>query len=353
MFTLSDFDFDLPPELIAQVALPERSASRLLEVNGQTKPATFADRHFAELPELVDAGDLLVFNDTKVLKARFLGQKASGGKIEVLVERLTGERTALAQIRASKSPGPGTTLRLADAFEVTVGERVEPFYTLHFPGDCLTLIEQYGRLPLPPYIEHDPDAFDETRYQTVYAQNPGAVAAPTAGLHFDDSIFARLDEKGVERATLTLHVGAGTFQPVRVDNIAEHKMHSEWYQLPQSLVDRITATKARGNRVIAVGTTSMRALEAAARDAEAAGRPLAATSADTDIFITPGYRFRVVDRLVTNFHLPKSTLLMLVSAFAGIETIRAAYRHAIEERYRFFSYGDAMLLTRSDDALNA
>ncbi|SEJ95994.1 tRNA preQ1(34) S-adenosylmethionine ribosyltransferase-isomerase QueA [Paraburkholderia diazotrophica] len=353
MFTLSDFDFDLPPELIAQVALPERSASRLLEVNGQTKPATFADRRFADLPDLIDAGDLLVFNDTKVLKARFLGQKASGGKIEVLVERLTGERTALAQIRASKSPGPGTTLRLADAFDVTVGERVEPFYTLHFPDDCLTLIEQFGRLPLPPYIEHDPDAFDETRYQTVYAQNPGAVAAPTAGLHFDDSIFARLDEKGVERATLTLHVGAGTFQPVRVENIAEHKMHSEWYQLPQSLADRIAATKARGNRVIAVGTTSMRALEAAARDAEAAGRPLAATSADTDIFITPGYGFRVVDRLVTNFHLPKSTLLMLVSAFAGIETIRAAYRHAIEERYRFFSYGDAMLLTRSDDALNA
>ncbi|BCZ78877.1 S-adenosylmethionine:tRNA ribosyltransferase-isomerase [Paraburkholderia terrae] len=353
MFTLSDFDFDLPPELIAQVALPQRSASRLLEVNGQTSPATLVDRHFADLPDFIESGDLLVFNDTKVLKARFIGQKASGGKIEVLIERLTGERTALAQIRASKSPAAGTTLRLADAFDVTVGERVEPFYTLHFPDDCLTLIEQFGRLPLPPYIEHDPDAFDETRYQTVYAQNPGAVAAPTAGLHFDDSIFARLDAKGVERATLTLHVGAGTFQPVRVENIDEHKMHSEWYQLPQSLVDKIAATKARGNRVIAVGTTSMRALEAAARDADAAGRPLAATSAETDIFITPGYRFRVVDRLVTNFHLPKSTLLMLVSAFAGIETIRAAYRHAIDERYRFFSYGDAMLLTRHDDALNA
>lgn len=353
MFTLSDFDFDLPPELIAQVALPQRSASRLLEVNGQTSPATLADRRFADLPDCIESGDLLVFNDTKVLKARFIGQKASGGKIEVLIERLTGERTALAQIRASKSPAAGTTLRLADAFDVTVGERVEPFYTLHFPDDCLTLIEQFGRLPLPPYIEHDPDAFDETRYQTVYAQNPGAVAAPTAGLHFDDSIFARLDAKGVERATLTLHVGAGTFQPVRVENIDEHKMHSEWYQLPQSLVDKIAATKARGNRVIAVGTTSMRALEAAARDVEAAGRPLAATSAETDIFITPGYRFRVVDRLVTNFHLPKSTLLMLVSAFAGIETIRAAYRHAIDKRYRFFSYGDAMLLTRHDDALNA
>jgi S-adenosylmethionine:tRNA ribosyltransferase-isomerase len=348
MFTLSDFDFVLPPELIAQTALPERSASRLLEVDGTTTPAGLVDRRFAQLPECIAPGDLLVFNDTKVLKARFLGQKASGGKIEVLVERLTGERTALAQIRASKSPAPGTTLRLADAFDVTLGERVEPFYTLHFPQDCLTLIEQYGRLPLPPYIEHDPDATDETRYQTVFAQNPGAVAAPTAGLHFDEALLARMDERGVERATLTLHVGAGTFQPVRVEDLSEHKMHSEWYQLPQTLVDKIAATKARGNRVIAVGTTSMRALEAAARDAEAAGRALIATSTETDIFITPGYRFRVVDRLVTNFHLPKSTLLMLVSAFAGIETIRAAYRHAIEERYRFFSYGDAMLLTRQD-----
>ncbi|MCC8391943.1 tRNA preQ1(34) S-adenosylmethionine ribosyltransferase-isomerase QueA [Paraburkholderia sp. MMS20-SJTR3] len=351
MFTLSDFDFDLPPELIAQVALPERSASRLLEVDHAERAdgaARLIDRRFTELPGCLAPGDLLVFNDTKVLKARFFGQKASGGRIEVLVERLTGERSALAQIRASKSPQPGTTVHLADAFEVTVGERVDQFYTLHFPDDCLTLIEQYGHLPLPPYIEHDPDATDETRYQTVFAQNPGAVAAPTAGLHFDDALLAKLDAQGVERATLTLHVGAGTFQPVRVENIAEHKMHSEWYHLPQSLADRIAATKARGNRVIAVGTTSMRALEAAARDAEAAGRPLAATSAETDIFITPGYRFRVVDRLVTNFHLPKSTLLMLVSAFAGVETIRATYRHAIEQRYRFFSYGDAMLLTRRD-----
>ncbi|SAK51834.1 S-adenosylmethionine--tRNA ribosyltransferase-isomerase [Caballeronia arationis] len=346
MFTLSDFDFNLPPELIAQTALTERSASRLLEVDNRTTPAAFTDRQFAELPNLIEPGDLLVFNDTKVLKARFLGKKASGGRIEVLVERLTGPTTALAQIRASKSPAPGTVLTLADAFDVTVGERVEPFYTLHFPTDCLTLIEQYGRLPLPPYIEHDPDAVDETRYQTVYAANPGAVAAPTAGLHFDDALFARLDARGVERATLTLHVGAGTFQPVRVEKIDEHKMHSEWYQLPQSLVDRIAAVKARGNRVIAVGTTSMRALEAAARDAANENRPLAAAVAETDIFITPGYEFRVVDRLVTNFHLPKSTLLMLVSAFAGMDTIRDAYRHAIEQRYRFFSYGDAMLLTR-------
>jgi S-adenosylmethionine:tRNA ribosyltransferase-isomerase len=350
MFTLSDFDFNLPPELIAQTALKERSASRLLEVDDASEPARLVDRQFAELPECIAPGDLLVFNDTKVLKARFLGQKASGGRIEVLIERLAGARTALAQVRASKSPAPGTTLRLADAFDVTVGERVEPFYTLHFPDDCLTLIEQFGRLPLPPYIDHDPDATDETRYQTVFAQNPGAVAAPTAGLHFDDALLARLDARGVERATLTLHVGAGTFQPVRVENIAEHKMHSEWYQLPQTLVDKLAATRARGGRVIAVGTTSLRALEAAARDAEAAGRPLAATAAETDIFITPGYRFRMVDRLVTNFHLPKSTLLMLVSAFAGVETIRSAYRHAIEERYRFFSYGDAMLLTRRDGA---
>ncbi|KWF11219.1 tRNA preQ1(34) S-adenosylmethionine ribosyltransferase-isomerase QueA [Burkholderia pseudomultivorans] len=348
MFTLSDFDFNLPPELIAQTALPDRTASRLLEVDGAAEPARLVDRRFADLPACIAPGDLLVFNDTKVLKARFFGQKASGGRIEVLVERVTGTHTALAQIRASKSPGAGTTLRLADAFDVTVGERVEPFFTLHFPAPCLTLIEQYGRLPLPPYIEHDPDATDETRYQTVYASNPGAVAAPTAGLHFDEPLLAKLDAMGVERATLTLHVGAGTFQPVRVENIAEHRMHSEWYELPQSLVDKIAATRARGGKVIAVGTTSMRALEAAARDADAAGRPLAATQAETDIFITPGYRFRVVDRLVTNFHLPKSTLLMLVSAFAGVETIRAAYRHAIAERYRFFSYGDAMLLTRRD-----
>ncbi|AXF19684.1 tRNA preQ1(34) S-adenosylmethionine ribosyltransferase-isomerase QueA [Burkholderia pyrrocinia] len=348
MFTLSDFDFNLPPELIAQTALPDRTASRLLEVDRTVEPARFVDRRFAELPSCIASGDLLVFNDTKVLKARFFGQKASGGRIEVLIERVTGTHSALAQIRASKSPGAGTTLRLADAFDVTVGERVEPFFTLHFPEPCLTLIEQYGRLPLPPYIEHDADATDETRYQTVYASNPGAVAAPTAGLHFDQPLLAKLDAMGVERATLTLHVGAGTFQPVRVDNIAEHKMHSEWYDLPQSLVDKIAATRARGGNVIAVGTTSMRALEAAARSADEAGRPLAATQAETDIFITPGYRFRVVDRLVTNFHLPKSTLLMLVSAFAGVETIRAAYRHAIDERYRFFSYGDAMLLTRRD-----
>jgi S-adenosylmethionine:tRNA ribosyltransferase-isomerase len=367
MYTLSDFDFNLPPELIAQTALIDRTASRLLEVAGSgahaaqpgATTAAFIDRHFADLPGCIAPGDLLVFNDTKVLKARFPGVKASGGKIEVLIERLTGARTALAQIRASKSPLEGSTLRLADAFDVTVGPRVEPFYTLEFPEDCLTLIERHGRLPLPPYITHEADATDESRYQTVYAANPGAVAAPTAGLHFDTPLLARLDAVGVRRATLTLHVGAGTFQPVRTENLADHQMHTEWYEIPQSLVDAVADTRAAGGRVIAVGTTSMRALEAAARDALRANGAnpagagdhnaplLHAGSAETNIFITPGYRFNVVDRLITNFHLPKSTLLMLVSAFAGYDTIRAAYGHAIDARYRFFSYGDAMLLTRN------
>ena len=350
MFTLSDFDFDLPPELIAQTALAERSASRLLEVRRpQLRPRALTDRRFAELPECIAPGDLLVFNDTKVLKARFLGQKASGGKIEVLVERLTGERTALAQIRASKSPAPGTTLRLADAFDVTVGERVEPFYTLHFPDDCLTLIEQYGRLPLPPYIEHDPDATDETRYQTVFAAESGRGRRADGGpaLRRRAARPARRTRRGARDADAARrrgHVPAGA----RRENSPSTRCIASGISCRKRWSTRSRRRKARGNRVIAVGTTSMRALEAAARDAEAAGRPLAATSAETDIFITPGYRFRVVDRLVTNFHLPKSTLLMLVSAFAGIETIRAAYRHAIEERYRFFSYGDAMLLTRND-----
>ena len=343
-YSLSDFDFDLPPERIAQVPLPDRSASRLLQLDGDR----ITDRHFSDIVDQLQAGDTLVMNNTRVLKARFFGQKDTGGQVEVLVERVLDPRTVLAQVRASKSPKPGSRIRLADAFEVGVGERAGEFFTLHFDGDVFDLIEAHGRLPLPPYIEHDADDFDEQRYQTVYSKEPGAVAAPTAGLHFDQALLDKVAAKGIRIAYVTLHVGAGTFQPVRVENLAEHKMHSEWYHLPQSLADKIAATKARGNRVIAVGTTSMRALEAAARDAEAAGRPLGAASTETDIFITPGYRFRVVDRLVTNFHLPKSTLLMLVSAFAGVETIRAAYRHAIEQRYRFFSYGDAMLLTRRD-----
>lgn len=336
MYSLSDFDFDLPPELIAQTPLSERSASRLLHVDGDTP----VDRQFADIVPLLQAGDLLVFNNTRVLKARFFGVKESGGKIEALIERVLDNRTVHAQVRASKSPGVGVKIRLADAFDVTVGERFGEFYTLHFPSDVFALLEQYGKLPLPPYIEHDADDFDEKRYQTVYAKEPGAVAAPTAGLHFDENLLAQLTAKGVNFAYVTLHVGAGTFQPVRVENLSEHTMHSEWYTMPQETVDAVRATKAAGGRVVAVGTTSMRALESASQTGA-----LEAGSADTRLFITPGYTFKTVDRLVTNFHLPKSTLLMLVSAFAGYDTIRAAYAHAIAQHYRFFSYGDAMLLT--------
>ncbi|GAC1413712.1 MAG: tRNA preQ1(34) S-adenosylmethionine ribosyltransferase-isomerase QueA [Burkholderiaceae bacterium] len=335
MLTLADFDFDLPRDLIAQTPLAERSASRLLDVDGDH----CADRGFADLAELVVAGDVMVFNDTRVLKARFFGVKHSGGKVEVLIERVLDSRTALVQVRASKSPAAGTRLRLADAFDVQVGERAGEFFTVRFAADVLELIERYGHLPLPPYINHAADAFDETRYQTVYAKTPGAVAAPTAGLHFDDRLLARLAAKGVQFAYLTLHVGAGTFQPVRTDDLREHTMHSEWYTLPQATVDAVTAAKASGRAVVAVGTTSLRALESASRDGQ-----LRAGSADTTLFITPGYRFQTVTKLVTNFHLPKSTLLMLVSAFAGYPQMRAAYAHAIAQRYRFFSYGDAMLL---------
>ena len=350
---LSDYDFDLPEDLIAQHPAAERSASRLLVVND----AAFEDRHFTDLPGLLNPGDLLVMNDTRVLRARFFGQKASGGQIEVMIERIEASgRTARAQIRASKSPKPGTRLRLADAFDVEVTGRDGEFFVLALPSeeprDFWQLTETHGLLPLPPYITHSPDTEDETRYQTVYAANPGAVAAPTAGLHFDDGMFAQLKARGVETATVTLHVGAGTFQPVRVENLDEHVMHHEWYHLPEATVTAIAACRARGGKVVAVGTTSLRALESAARHQNIApGGPLYTDSRETDLFIRPGYEFKVVDRLITNFHLPKSTLLMLVSAFAGYETMRAAYRHAIEERYRFFSYGDAMLLTRSTNAL--
>lgn len=339
MYTLSDFDYELPPELIAQTPLSERSASRLLEVGG----LALVDRHFAELLDLLAPGDLLVFNNTRVLKARFFGVKESGGKVEVLVERVLDTRTVLAQVRASKSPQPGMAIRLSDAFDVQVGPRAGEFYTLTFPGDVFDLIEAHGRLPLPPYIDHAADEFDEERYQTVYAKEPGAVAAPTAGLHFDDALLEKVQAKGVRLAYVTLHVGAGTFQPVRNENLAEHKMHTECYSIAPETVAAVDATKAAGGAVIAVGTTSMRALESASQS----GR-LVAGSADTALFITPGYRFKTVDKLVTNFHLPKSTLLMLVSAFAGYERIKAAYAHAISQRYRFFSYGDAMLLTKDD-----
>ena len=341
MYTLSDFDFDLPTELIAQVPLPERAASRLLKV-GETQ---CEDRVFSELPSFLQAGDVLVFNDTKVLNARFYGVKQSGGKVEVLVERVLDARTVLAQVRASKSPLPGTVLRLADSFDVRVSERSGEFFVLHFPSDAIELIDRFGQLPLPPYIQHAADATDAQRYQTVYAKHPGAVAAPTAGLHFDRALLDQLQQQGVLLTWLTLHVGAGTFQPVRTENLAEHQMHSEWYHLPQTTVDIIDTAKRSGRKVIAVGTTSMRALESASQTGE-----LVAGSSDTQLFVTPGYQFKTVDRLITNFHLPKSTLMMLVSAFAGVDRIRHAYSHAIAQRYRFFSYGDAMLLDRETSA---
>lgn len=336
MLTLSDFDFELPPSHIAQTPLPERSASRLLHLDGNA----LHDRQFADIADLLAPGDLLVFNDTRVLKARFFGAKETGGKVEVLVERVLDSRTVHAQVRASKTPPAGSRIRLADAFDVVVGPRAGEFFTLSFPSDVFDLIEAHGRLPLPPYIEHAADSVDETRYQTVYARQPGAVAAPTAGLHFDQALLERLAAKGIQSAYVTLHVGAGTFQPVRVENLAEHKMHSEWYTVPQATADAVRAAKQAGRAVVAVGTTSLRALESASQSGE-----LVAGSADTALFITPGYRFKTVQRLVTNFHLPKSTLLMLVSAFAGYDPIRAAYAHAIAQGYRFFSYGDAMLLT--------
>lgn len=348
--TVDDFDFDLPPELIAQHPASERRGSRLLHVHGQQ----LTDRQFADLPACLRAGDLLVFNDTKVIKARFFGQKESGGQVEVMLERIADDTHAVAQIRASKSPKPGTRLHLANAFSVCVTGRAGAsgeFFALELvdrehPDDSFwELAERHGKLPLPPYIEHPAEGADETRYQTVYARNPGAVAAPTAGLHFDEAMLAHLHEQGIGTAFLTLHVGAGTYQPVRVDKITEHKMHSERFEIPLATVEAIAATRAAGGRVIAVGTTSLRALESAA----AGNGQVHAGPAETDIFITPGYRFQVVDRMITNFHLPKSTLMMLVSAFAGYDTIRAAYAHAIAARYRFFSYGDAMLLEKTQD----
>lgn len=336
------FDFPLPPELIAQHPARERSTSRLLHVDGPH----LADLRFTDLPGLLAPGDLLVFNDTRVIKARFFGQKDSGGQVEVLLERIVDERHALAQVRASKSPKAGTRITLENAFSLLCSGRQGEFFALELEGEgnLWDLAEQYGRLPLPPYIEHGVEAEDEARYQTVYARHPGAVAAPTAGLHFDEAMLERLSGQGVRRAALTLHVGAGTFQPVRVEKIDEHKMHSERFHVPAETAAAIAATRERGGRVVAVGTTSLRTLESAA-----CGNGLVrAGSGETDIFITPGYRFQVVDRLITNFHLPRSTLLMLVSAFAGLDPIRAAYAHAVAEKYRFFSYGDAMLLERED-----
>lgn len=342
--TLDEFDYTLPPELIAQAPLPKRCDSRLLVLDGDD----LADRKFADLPELLTAGDLLVLNDTRVIHARLHGVKATGGQVEVMVERAVGPHEALAQIRASKSPPTGSRIRLADAFDVVVLGRVGEFYHLRFPTqeNLLDLLERHGKLPLPPYIRRSADGDDESRYQTVYAREPGSVAAPTAGLHFDGAMLERLAATGVRTAWLTLHVGAGTFQPVRTNDLGEHRMHRERYVLPEETVAAIAATRTTGGRVIAVGTTSLRALEGAVQDGT-----IEAGSGETDLFILPGFRFQVVDALITNFHLPKSTLLMLVSAFAGMQPIRRAYAHAVAGSYRFFSYGDAMFIAHRNDAV--
>jgi len=342
---VADYDFELPAELIAQHPARERSGSRLLDGRG----ALPVDRLFRELPSLLAPGDLLVFNDTRVIKARLHGEKKStGGAVEALVERVLPGNEVLAHLRASKSPRPGTGLRFANAFDAEVigrGGTDASLFHLRFPADPLALLAAHGEVPLPPYIAHDADADDERRYQTVFAARPGAVAAPTAALHFDEAMLSALHDRGVCSAHVTLHVGAGTFQPVRVERIAEHRMHSEWYEVGADTVAAVQATRAAGGRVLAVGTTSLRALESAAR-----GGALDAAQGETDLFITPGFPFRVVDLLLTNFHLPRSTLLMLVAAFAGFDHVKALYRHAVEARYRFFSYGDAMLLGRPGSA---
>jgi S-adenosylmethionine:tRNA ribosyltransferase-isomerase len=338
-----EFDFALPPRLIAQYPPEKRGDSRLLYV----RPNGLDDRQFADLPDLLQEGDLLVFNDTRVLKARLFGVKQSGGKIEVLIERVSGEHEALAQIRASKPPKAGGRLVLDNGLDgglpVVVLGRAGEFFQLRFEDarGVLALLDLYGQLPLPPYIAHAAAAADEERYQTVYARQPGAVAAPTAGLHFDGSMLAFLRERGVATAYVTLHVGAGTFQPVRAEHIREHVMHGERYIVPRTTVEAIGRAQKRGGRIIAVGTTSLRALESWAAEGEPAGE-----ERETRIFITPGYEFKLADALLTNFHLPRSTLLMLVCAFGGMERMLAAYRHAVEREYRFFSYGDAMLIER-------
>ncbi|WP_084545392.1 tRNA preQ1(34) S-adenosylmethionine ribosyltransferase-isomerase QueA [Derxia gummosa] len=366
---LSDFEFHLPPELIAQHPAAERRDSRLLHVPagpaatpsgaaddapaiadtaaaGAPPAPDLQDLRFPDLRGLLRPGDLLVFNDTRVIKARLFGRKPTGGRIELLVERVLDNNCALAQVRASHAPAPGSRLQFgdgADTASAQVLDRDGRFYLLEFDTDVWALLDRLGKLPLPPYIEHAAEQADDERYQTVYAANPGAVAAPTAGLHFDEAMLAALREDGIRLAFVTLHVGAGTFLPVQVDNIAEHRMHSELYSISAETAAEIAVAKAEGRRVIAVGTTSLRALEAASQKG-----PIVAGRGETDIFITPGYRFRTVDALVTNFHLPRSTLLMLVSAFAGYERIRAAYAHAVAQQYRFFSYGDAMFLERAD-----
>jgi S-adenosylmethionine:tRNA ribosyltransferase-isomerase len=340
-----DFDFYLPDSLIAQHPTSERTASRMLHVNGMD--GSLHDEAFSDLTNFLNAGDLVVFNDTRVIKARLFGHKLTGGNVEVLIERVIDQHTAYAHVRASRAPKIGNQLTLSDAFNVEVTARHDDLFELRFLSDIsvLDLLEQHGALPLPPYITHEATHEDEERYQTVFSKHLGAVAAPTAGLHFNEAMLTKLTQKGIAIAYVTLHVGAGTFQPVRVDNINEHIMHSELYNISQDTIEMISQTKKRGGKVTAIGTTALRALESAARLSTTNMKgDLQAGSGETDIFITPGYRFKVVDRLFTNFHLPKSTLLMLVSAFAGMDNIKKAYAHAISAQYRFFSYGDAMLI---------
>ncbi|MGS2721936.1 tRNA preQ1(34) S-adenosylmethionine ribosyltransferase-isomerase QueA [Paraglaciecola aestuariivivens] len=347
---LSDFHFDLPEHLIARYPTKDRTASRLMHLVGNT--GQVAHKQFSDIVSLVDTGDLLIFNNTRVIPARLLGQKESGGKVEVLVERLLDEHRVLAHVRASKAPKVGSKLILEGRIQVEMLKRHDALFELKFldAKPVLALLEEFGHMPLPPYIDRPDEESDKERYQTVYNQVPGAVAAPTAGLHFDEQILQQLDEKGVKREFVTLHVGAGTFQPVRVDNILEHQMHSEYAEVPQQVVEAILATKAAGKRVIAVGTTSVRSIESAAQAAVQANTELAPFFSDTDIFIYPGYEFKVVDAMLTNFHLSESTLLMLVSAFCGKQNIDKAYQQAIEQEYRFFSYGDAMFLEKADNA---
>ena len=335
----TDFSYQLPEELIAQTPLEQRSASRLLCLDRQS--GQLSDRKFRDLPGLLNTGDLLVFNNTKVIPARLHGFKATGGRVEILIERLLNKQECLAQVRASKSPKPGSRLVLENGSELLVLKRQDSFFHLRsVDSDLMGLLTGLGHMPLPPYITREDNDADRRRYQTVYAETPGAVAAPTAGLHFDQVLLDQLKSAGIESTTVTLHVGAGTFQPVRVENVEDHLMHAEWLEVSQAACDAVAAAKARGGRVVAVGTTAVRSLETAAQ-----GDSLHPFSGDSRIFIYPPYRFRVVDAMITNFHLPESTLLMLVSAFAGHEQTLAAYHHAVEQSYRFFSYGDAMLLT--------
>lgn len=340
---VADFSFELPDELIARYPMAQRNASRLLTLDGNT--GELGDKQFTDLLAMINPGDLMVFNNTRVIPARMFGQKASGGKLEILVERMLDDKRILAHVRSSKSPKVDSLINLDGGYQMKMVARHDTLFELELLAEhtILEVLEAVGHMPLPPYIDRPDEDADKERYQTVYNQTPGAVAAPTAGLHFDDAMLEALKAKGVNIAFVTLHVGAGTFQPVRVDNVLEHKMHSEWANVPQDVVDLIAQTKAAGKRVVAVGTTSVRSLESAAR---ASKGELQAFSGDTDIFIYPGYQFQIIDAMVTNFHLPESTLIMLVSAFAGFEHVIGAYQHAIAQKYRFFSYGDAMFVTK-------